>query len=309
MSITRDPKRLFSTIIVEDSEEVAAQLKSRLSSVGVNSLTCSTGAQASELLRSTPQSYEAIVVDLGLESKNPGDSFGIDFLEQARKHFGQHPPKLLVLSSYALSADQSRRLEHIGAKVFDKATLGPQQAGRLWDTLGSSSAGERVESLFHKAEIDASITARAKGEDFYSCFISFSSAQESFAARLYSSLQERGVRCWFAPESMDVGAVMRPTIDRAISEHERFVLVLSEKSVASQWVQQEVEKALEVERRLGSTIILPIAVDDAVYHSDAGWACLLKNSRNIGDFRQTGDEAFGKPFNRLLRALVRKSHT
>jgi hypothetical protein len=38
--------------------------------------------------------------------------------------------------------------------------------------------------------------------DYYSCFISYSSKDQDFAERLYSDLQAKGVRCWYAPEDM-----------------------------------------------------------------------------------------------------------
>jgi hypothetical protein len=34
----------------------------------------------------------------------------------------------------------------------------------------------------------------------YSCFISYSSKDEAFVHRLHADLQDKGVRCWFAPE-------------------------------------------------------------------------------------------------------------
>ena len=41
--------------------------------------------------------------------------------------------------------------------------------------------------------------------DYYSCFISYSSKDQAFAERLYADLQSKGVRCWYAPEDMDIG--------------------------------------------------------------------------------------------------------
>src|SRR5262249_26215345 len=40
---------------------------------------------------------------------------------------------------------------------------------------------------------------------FYSCFISYSTKDQKFAERLYADLQNKGVRCWFAPEDMKIG--------------------------------------------------------------------------------------------------------
>ncbi|MEP6935037.1 MAG: pentapeptide repeat-containing protein, partial [Nitrospirota bacterium] len=40
---------------------------------------------------------------------------------------------------------------------------------------------------------------------FYSCFISYSTEDQDFAARLHADLQDKGVRCWFAPHDMQGG--------------------------------------------------------------------------------------------------------
>ena len=37
---------------------------------------------------------------------------------------------------------------------------------------------------------------------FYSCFISYASANDGFAKRLHADLQDAGVRYWFAPEDI-----------------------------------------------------------------------------------------------------------
>ena len=37
---------------------------------------------------------------------------------------------------------------------------------------------------------------------FYSCFISYSAKDQEFADRLYLDLQNKGVRCWFAPHDI-----------------------------------------------------------------------------------------------------------
>src|SRR5438045_1468739 len=91
--------------------------------------------------------------------------------------------------------------------------------------------------------------------EFYSCFISYSSLDENFAERLYSDLQDSGIRCWYAPEDLKIGEEIRVGIDQSIRLHDKLLLVLSETSVKSQWVQQEVETALAKERELGRTVL------------------------------------------------------
>lgn len=140
---------------------------------------------------------------------------------------------------------------------------------------------------------------------FYSCYISYSSKDQEFAERLYADLQAKRVRVWYAPHDMPIGARIRPTIDESIRVFDKLLLVLSETSVNSQWVEQEVETALNKEREsTGKTVLFPIRIDDAVMGSKAGWPMLIKNSRNIGDFHNWEEHAsYTKAFERLLRDL------
>jgi len=48
-----------------------------------------------------------------------------------------------------------------------------------------------------------------KAFEYYSCFISYSSKDQGFAERLYADLQNKDVRCWFAPEDMKIGDKIR----------------------------------------------------------------------------------------------------
>ena len=143
-----------------------------------------------------------------------------------------------------------------------------------------------------------------KAIDFYSCFISYSSKDQAFAERLYADLQNKGVRCWFAPEDMKIGDKLRPRIDESIRLHDKLLLVLSETSVTSQWVEQEVETALARERTQGGTVLFPIRLDDSVLEISGGWPALIRNTRNIGDFTRWKDQdSYQKAFERLLRDL------
>jgi hypothetical protein len=141
--------------------------------------------------------------------------------------------------------------------------------------------------------------------DFYSCFISYSSKDQEFADRLHADLQSKGVRVWFAPHDLPIGARIRPTIDESIRVYDKLLLVLSEHSVSSQWVEQEVETALAKEREYeGKTVLFPVRIDDAVMETKSGWPALLKNTRNVGDFtRWKNHDSYRKAFDRLLHDL------
>jgi hypothetical protein len=139
---------------------------------------------------------------------------------------------------------------------------------------------------------------------FYSCFISHATTDRAFADRLYADLQNKGVRCWFAPEDMKIGDRLRPRVDETIRVYDKLLLVLSKASVASQWVEQEVETALEREREQGTTVLFPVRIDDTVMTLKTGWPALIHRTRHIGDFRRwKTHDVYQQAFERLLRDL------
>lgn len=204
-----------------------------------------------------------------------------------------------------------------------------------WTTLGDNdlSVAKGLENIFHGGPSVISINTiyKSKGNipevflrgagvpdnlimyvgsltgkafEFYSCFISYSNKDQSFVERLYADLQNIGVRCWYAPEDLKIGEEIRFGIDKSIHLHDKVLLVLSETSVKSQWVQQEVETALARERSQSRTVLFPIRIDDAVMKEDMGWPALIRNTRHIGDFREWKDhDAYRKAFDRLIRDL------
>jgi hypothetical protein len=86
----------------------------------------------------------------------------------------------------------------------------------------------------------------------------------------------------------------------------RLVLVLSEHSVASDWVKDEVMTAFAEERDRRSMVVFPIRIDDAVMSSTKAWAAKIRESRHIGDFRHWNDrKSYVDSVTRLLRDLKR----
>ena len=139
--------------------------------------------------------------------------------------------------------------------------------------------------------------------DFYSCFISYSSNDDDFAHRLHEGLQGKGVRVWFAPEDMKIGDKIWDRLDQSIRIHDKLLLVLSEQSIASDWVEDEVTTAFEEERRRHKTVLFPIRLDDAVMDTNKPWAAKVRQ-RHIGDFTDwKNHDSYKKAFDRLLRDL------
>jgi hypothetical protein len=95
-----------------------------------------------------------------------------------------------------------------------------------------------------------------------------------------------------------------PRIEESIRVHDKLLLVLSEHSIASNWVAYEVERALNKEPEGIPNVLFPVRLDDAVMKSKAGWADDIRRTRHIGDFSHwKNHDAYQKTFSRLLRAL------
>jgi uncharacterized protein YjbI with pentapeptide repeats len=78
---------------------------------------------------------------------------------------------------------------------------------------------------------------------YSSCFISYSTKDQQFADRLYADLQSKRVQCWFAPHDIKGGRKIHEQLDEAIRLHDKLLLILSESSMNSNWVQTEIAKA------------------------------------------------------------------
>lgn len=184
---------------------------------------------------------------------------------------------------------------HYGPSVLDHQTLGTNPDLPLGFLRGCGLSDQLIDFL-------PSLLNRPI--QFHSCFISYSSKDHAFADRLFADLQNKGIRCWFAPEDMKIGDKIRRRIDEMIHVHERLLLILSENSVSSEWVEKEVETAFEKERQEKREVLFPVRLDDAVMESQTGWAADIRRSRHIGDFTCWKDhEAFRRAFDRVVRDL------
>jgi uncharacterized protein YjbI with pentapeptide repeats len=139
---------------------------------------------------------------------------------------------------------------------------------------------------------------------FYSCFISYNSKDQKFAQRLHDDLQNNGVRCWFAPEDLKIGDEFRRTIGQQIRVRDKLLILLSKNSVGSEWVGDEVEKALSEEKEQHTLKLFPIRLDSAVLKAKDDWAEKIRLRRHIGDFSAWKDEdKYRNAFERLLNDL------
>ncbi len=136
------------------------------------------------------------------------------------------------------------------------------------------------------------------------CFLSYSPEDQDFVERLSTDLQSRGIRCWLAPEEIKVGKKMRSRIDNPARLFDKLLLVLSEHSMESTWVEKEVETALDREARTNTSVLFVVGLDETVMQTEQAWVAALCRRNTLGDFSQWSDpQAYERAFDRLLRDL------
>jgi len=139
---------------------------------------------------------------------------------------------------------------------------------------------------------------------YYTCFLSYSSKDQDFVERLYTDLQIKGVRCWFAPEDLRIGEKFWHRVDESIRLYDKLLVVLSQHSVHSAWVEREVMAALEKEQNYKKLVLFPIKLDEQVMQTALPWAADIRRSRHIGDFTAWKEhDTYQTAFTRLLRDL------
>ena len=80
----------------------------------------------------------------------------------------------------------------------------------------------------------------------------------------WTDLQAEGVRCWFAPEDLKIGDRFQERIEESVRVYDKVMIVLSDASVKSRWVEREVNAAMEREGRENRPFLFPIRIDEAV---------------------------------------------
>lgn len=148
-----------------------------------------------------------------------------------------------------------------------------------------------------------------EGIRYYPVFLSHSWANKPFARKLYEALIAKGVNVFFDEKKMKPGDDIFTSLSRGIELYDKTILVCSEDSLNSWWVDQELELVFEKERNLQKEVgektglLIPIRIDDHIDTWPNGKRMAIKQ-RVIGDFRNWQDDgAFEKSLNDLVHAL------
>jgi hypothetical protein len=150
------------------------------------------------------------------------------------------------------------------------------------DFIKGPPGHKRVATKANKL-VSNSSTSNKAGAAMPSIFLSHSSKDKFFARKIAQELQAHGVRVWIDEAEINVGDSLTEKIGSAIHETEFMGIVLSRNSVNSNWVQKELQIALNKEIAQRKMVVLPMLLEQVEMPP------FLKDKK-YADF--TGDEKF-----------------
>lgn len=125
-----------------------------------------------------------------------------------------------------------------------------------------------------------------------SLFLSHSSRDRAFCERLALDLTNADIPVWYDEWELKVGDSLRAKISEGIESQDYLAVVLSHASIASSWVHQELNAALDRELKEKKVVVLPLLIQDCE-------APTFLRDKKFADFR----EDYGAGLEQLLRAL------
>jgi hypothetical protein len=143
--------------------------------------------------------------------------------------------------------------------------------------------------------------------EYFSCLISYSHNDKKFCKRLYKKMREYKIPCWMDDHQLLPGDDIIEQIEKGIREYDKVLVICSEHSLNSGWVEIEIEKAIQKEERLRKDkqekvfIIIPLNLDGYLFKWANGKASILR-ARLAADF--IGWEKNWRKFNAQVERIA-----
>lgn len=242
-----------------------------------------TPADLEKSILSSIQAY-FLMLDLASCAGIHVRSLGLPVLGGGRQHVSTELISIPVLNECLsfLTRNASVRDIHIITKNQGQA----YQFARALDTSYSFAQSSTRTDI----ALSGRDTAQPAGK---LAFISYSSGDKNVADNLCAKLESRGIKAWYAPRDVHSGDYASSIVN-AIDRCTHFVVILSEHSLKSQHVLNEIDLAFQ---RLGKGVkVCPLKIDE----KEMGPAFLYYLSR------QHWMDAHVPPLERRLQEFVEK---
>ena len=149
------------------------------------------------------------------------------------------------------------------------------------------------------------------------CLISCSKADLIFSRQLHDKLQQQGIRCWIIPEELKGGRDLQIQVSQALGSQDKLIIILSEQSMGSEWIMEEIQATRELEKQEQRRFIYPVAVANPsliqswTLMEPGTFINLAKELRQypIPNFHDMHHEpSYNAAFNTLLQSLSTPTH-
>jgi hypothetical protein len=217
-------------------------------------------------------------------------------------------------------AKHLKSLRHIGPSTVGLDTLERSQ-GKIpevflrdcglasWETLFAQMYDPRI-TADAVAQIAKAISEQRSEGPLRrgGVFISYSKTDKQFANALYRHLSDANMIAWLDRHDGPASHLEQPVTD-AIGPRDVLMLVLSERSLKSEWIWDEINAALEREVVEARSILIPVSLDDA-WMNHRRQESLLDALRRKGvqDFAGQRGEALTASFQQMMTDLETVTH-
>lgn len=132
-------------------------------------------------------------------------------------------------------------------------------------------------------------------------FISYSRKDDKFAAKIEKRLEAEGLEVVRDVHSLNAGRTQKQ-LEAAIAKVDALLLIFSENSAGSDWVEWEVDLSRQREKAEKIDLMCPISLDDAWRDADWSGPLMLQiRDYNILDF--SNPRKFNEAFDKLAKGL------
>jgi hypothetical protein len=175
------------------------------------------------------------------------------------------------------------------------------------DTLELSRWHVPVELLHASRTSPRVVSAIAEWADraneFHSCFLSHSSLDADTVRELDYRLRFDGVHSFYSPVDIAPGAAWKEELNERLKEAGRILVVVTEHSIESAGVRDEMEFALDLPADQHRKIIPLKYVDDRIWkRCTQPWVVRLRDRSNAVDFSRSA-ASYDQHYSRLLDAV------
>lgn len=207
--------------------------------------------------------------------------------------------------------------------IFTNVNLGGVKGLETVSHLGPSSIGidtiyrsqGKIPEIFLRnagmpapfLELMRSLTLPA---EYTTCVISYAEADEAFAQQFYADLLHNGVRCWLSCKKRKLNDNQEHSVDTSLYLYDTLLLVLSQHSVKSDWIEHEIRSTgMKEQYEEKPTALFLITLDQSSSEATSSFKNhLRRDQKEIQDFTQwESDTEYQKALMRLLVDLSAKA--